>query len=134
MVVVASVLCIACARRHTQPIAIYSQFSLRNPAALLSARTPKPSLQPLPTAAGQGHRQPMRRTRLALPWGMRTDLRTANSDLIVLRGLIFKAILVESEVLDAQDTGRFLMALAAASGTSFAVATAVESAFLQALR
>lgn len=86
-----------------------------------------------PTAAGQGHRQPMRRTRLALPWGMRTDLRTANSDLIVLRGLIFKAILVESEVLDAQDTGRFLMALAAASGTSFAVATAVASAFLQVL-
>ena len=62
---------------------------------------------------------PAHRTQLALPWGLTAEL--SSSDLIVLRGLIFKAVLVETDVWDTRDTGRFLRELAAASVCSFAV-------------
>ena len=65
---------------------------------------------------------PAHRSQLALPWGLTAEL--TGSDLIVLRGLIFKAVLVETDVLDTRDAGRFIRELAAASTCSFAVKAA----------
>ena len=69
------------------------------------------------------------RTRLALPWGLAGPF--SGTDLEVLRGLVWKAILVQEETLNVRDTERFLMELASTSWCSRSASSAIAVVFLE---